>query len=223
MQSFVQTPEQLFISHPVFVQSTRMLADVYGLYPEERLLIANAIPKRRAEFCAGRHCARQALANIGKTASPILADVNGCPVWPDSIVGSISHTKNYAIAAIAWAVDLCAIGIDIELWKDSSVDWCSIKKICSSAEKNWVDALPGHDQKLAAHLIFSARESIYKCIYSATGVKLGANQVVVKPSSDRSVFSANISLANLSCDLEGSFGFNDDYVFSAVWMPTLPP
>lgn len=219
MQSLTQTPEQLFKNYPVFFHSTRMLADVYGLYPEERALIANAVSKRRAEFCAGRHCARHALGKIGNATNPILADTNGCPIWPHGRVGSISHTHDYAIAAVARTTDICAIGIDIECWRASSTSWGAIKKMCSSPEQDWIETLAEQCRKKAAHLLFSARESIYKCIYSATGIKVAADHVVVHISPDENSFSTTVMLAHSYCFLEGRFGFNDNYVFSAVWIP----
>ena len=49
----------------VAVVEASPLADSYPLHDEERAVIAGAVPKRRREFAAGRHCARLALARLG--------------------------------------------------------------------------------------------------------------------------------------------------------------
>ena len=43
-----------------------------GLFPAEELVIRTAGPRRRAEFTAGRLCARIALAGLGVPGVPIL-------------------------------------------------------------------------------------------------------------------------------------------------------
>ena len=64
-----------------------------GLLPEERGAVAKAVPKRVAQFTAGRVCARRALAQLGNTEPvPILMGEDRAPQWPAGYVGSISHT-----------------------------------------------------------------------------------------------------------------------------------
>lgn len=219
MRSLTSQPEQLCRNFPCAVQSTRVLEDVYGLYPAERQLVANANPKRRAEFCAGRHCARQALEKIGKGFNPILADIHGCPVWPAGVVGSISHTNRYAIAVVAHSTNISAIGVDIESWRASPTCWKSIAKICSPAEQAWVNSFSANDQHLPAHIAFSIREAVYKCVYSAAGIKLGFDQLSVDIVQPENSFRAQIDSTQLQTRLCGVFGFNNEYVFSAVWIP----
>ena len=44
-----------------------------GLFPAEEALVRTADPRRRAEFTAGRACARTALARLGLPTAPVLA------------------------------------------------------------------------------------------------------------------------------------------------------
>ena len=89
------------------VSSASILVRVVNIYPEksifpeEELCIINAIPARRAEFAAGRYCGRQLLKEIGLLPSPILVGTLGEPLWPKSIIGSITHDDRIAIAAIS--------------------------------------------------------------------------------------------------------------------------
>src|SRR5690242_7832438 len=70
------------------------------LYLEESVLVKNAVEKRIAEFCAGRHCAREALRALGRTPGAILAE-GRAPIWPDGVVGAITHCTGYCGAVVA--------------------------------------------------------------------------------------------------------------------------
>src|SRR5699024_2591462 len=71
------------------------------LFPAEAEAIGNALPKRRAEFTAGRWCARQALTELGLPPTPVERGDHGSPCWPDGVVGSITHCDGYRPAAVA--------------------------------------------------------------------------------------------------------------------------
>ena len=61
------------------------------LYPGEAELVARAVDKRRREFCTVRHCARQALRQLGLPPAPVLRGERGEPRWPAGVVGSMTH------------------------------------------------------------------------------------------------------------------------------------
>ncbi|MBN1173619.1 MAG: 4'-phosphopantetheinyl transferase, partial [Micromonosporaceae bacterium] len=65
------------------------------MLPEEAPLVARAVPRRRAEFTTGRHCARLALASLGVEPAAILAGPDRAPRWPAGIVGTITHCDGY--------------------------------------------------------------------------------------------------------------------------------
>ena len=79
--------------------------------------ILGASRKRQVEFLAGRHCAREAL----RVCAPELAEMpigSGShrePIWPPGIVGSITHTAQFASVAVASRSHARAIGIDCEM------------------------------------------------------------------------------------------------------------
>jgi 4'-phosphopantetheinyl transferase EntD len=116
------------------------------LHPDEECFVARAVEKRRRTFAFGRACARRAL---GEDVA-ILVGEGGAPVWPPGVFGSITHTDDDAAAVIATV----PIGIDLE----------------SRAEVARVDlrgmvALPSEHEYDPA-LLFSAKESVYKCLYA---------------------------------------------------------
>ncbi|PZS40918.1 MAG: 4'-phosphopantetheinyl transferase, partial [Pseudonocardiales bacterium] len=71
------------------------------LYPGEAELITRAVDKRRREFRTVRHCARQALRQLGLPPAPVLRGERGEPKWPAGVVGSMTHCAGYRAAAVA--------------------------------------------------------------------------------------------------------------------------
>ncbi|HEY7101617.1 MAG TPA: 4'-phosphopantetheinyl transferase, partial [Mycobacteriales bacterium] len=85
-----------------------------ALLPEEEVLVARAVGKRRAEFTTVRTCARIALGRLGLPPAPLLSGPKREPLWPDGVVGSITHCDGYRAVAVARADQLATIGIDAE-------------------------------------------------------------------------------------------------------------
>ncbi|GAA0284726.1 4'-phosphopantetheinyl transferase [Streptomyces polychromogenes] len=86
-------------------------APLLGGEPE---IVSSAVEKRRQEFATTRWCARQALAELGVGPVPILTGERGAPVWPEGIVGSMTHCEGYRAAAVARASGILTVGIDAE-------------------------------------------------------------------------------------------------------------
>lgn len=134
------------------------------LHPEEAsLLRGNVAKKRRNDFVLGRAAARLALIGAGiRNPSPVLQGSGREPVWPQKIVGSITHCGPWAIAAVANNKSVEAVGIDLEDAQD--VPHGEIAgTVCNDSEREWVFASGDNQLKLA--MIFSAKEAIYKALY----------------------------------------------------------
>lgn len=139
-------------------------AELYGteqlppLDPEEAQLVAGAAPKRRQDFAAGRACAHAALAQMGRDEGPIKKGEDGRPLWPDGIVGSITHTGGYAAALVGLASDFRGVGLDAEQVGRVTPDlW---PRLFDAAERDGLARLP--DPLGAATLLFSAKEACHK-------------------------------------------------------------
>lgn len=129
--------------------------DEAALTPAERALIAAALPERRSQFAAGRRCARQAMELLGAQPRPVPADSAGAPVWPSSLVGSITHCRGHRAAILAR--------------RDS------VLELASSTEER---AHLSDSAALLPHvrperLLFSAKEAAYKAWYPLHGTRLG--------------------------------------------------
>lgn len=124
--------------------------------------IARAAPRRRAEWLAGRRCAGEALRLLtGHVSCPGMAP-NRAPIWPQGILGSISHSGSSAIAIVARAGSCRGIGIDIERFLGEAEAGEIAAEAMTPAECRRLGA--GDDPFLVT-LAFCAKESLFKALY----------------------------------------------------------
>ncbi len=135
-----------------------------SLTPSECRSTAGMAPQRLLEFTAGRTCAHAALQRLGVPSRGVPIGPQREPLWPSGVVGSISHSKNLAVAAVAPVTLLHGIGIDIEPALPLDTDLLS--RVCTPAELARLGG--GPDTALRAKLVFSAKESVYKCLWPST-------------------------------------------------------
>lgn len=134
------------------------------VYPEEwALLSEKSVFKRKQEFAMGRIAAHTAMQKIGITPSPVLRGEHDEPLWPQGLIGTISHSYNWAVSAVAKQKDCFALGIDIE-YIDQNVAAQLADHISTPEEKNWLNEI-SLLRYLRFYLLFSAKESIFKALY----------------------------------------------------------
>uniref|UniRef100_UPI003D8DD9A8 4'-phosphopantetheinyl transferase family protein n=1 Tax=Gordonia sp. B7-2 TaxID=3420932 RepID=UPI003D8DD9A8 len=156
---------------PAGVASAEAFSDPPGLepLPAERSLVAKAVDKRRREFTTARHCARQALGQLGFGPEPILRGDKGSPVWPSGVVGSLTHCDGYRGAVVAYSMQVRSLGIDAEphdRLPDGVLDHTSLPEeravlATRSSDLHW------------DRLLFCAKEATYKAWFPVTGRWLG--------------------------------------------------
>jgi 4'-phosphopantetheinyl transferase EntD len=188
----------------------------------EQPLIKKAVEKRRREFSAGRCCARQALRALGCADAPIMHDQNGAPLWPQSIVGSITHSTTHAAAAAAKGSRLRGLGIDMETV--SRVSPAITNKILTAPEKAYLQRHPDPDeqQRLRA-LFFSAKEAIYKCLHPLLQCRIGFKDARIECMPDQQLINIFMCTRIQSAlpgieHLHGSYCYFDNTVCTAVWL-----
>jgi 4'-phosphopantetheinyl transferase EntD len=189
-----------------------------GGYPQEMALVADAIDKRRRQFVAGRHCAHRALAALHARSGPLLPDALGAPMWPEGMVGSISHTDGFAISAVARSARVVAIGVDVESRRER-FPLSVLPQVCVDPERAHLSSLSDIERSLYATAYFSIKETIYKCVYAASGERLGFHDACVDLDLSRGVFVARLSRPCFDGDdvIDGRVGYNDGAVFSGAW------
>jgi 4'-phosphopantetheinyl transferase EntD len=187
------------------------------LLPEELPLVAAAVDKRRLEFGRGRQCARAALRRLGVADGPLLSGNHREPLWPEGVVGSITHTHGLCLAAVAWQRSYAGVGIDVEPAEPLSL--AIAERIATEAEMNALESMP---PLLAARLIFSAKEAFYKCQFYRSRKFLGFFDVSIElePAGD---FSACLLVEAEPFvrgeRFRGSWRQRSGFLFTAVHMP----
>src|ERR1700692_4432176 len=69
--------------------------DPAALLPDEKQYHRGAVQKRAEEFAAGRACAHRLLAEFGIVDFPVKVAADRQPLWPEGLVGSITHTSGF--------------------------------------------------------------------------------------------------------------------------------
>lgn len=124
--------------------------------------LRRAVPKRQAEFIAGRRAAGDACSLLGLNTPDLPIGPDRLPVWPGNAIGSISHSESLAVAAIGLRSHCDGVGIDVERFDEHRDMAFLVPDIVSEAEIAMLRPHFGTDQ--AAVLLFSAREAIYKAV-----------------------------------------------------------
>jgi 4'-phosphopantetheinyl transferase EntD len=184
------------------------------LLPEERAIVANAVDKRRREFTTGRHCARAALAKLGIPPVPILVGDGGEPVWPDGVVGSISHCAGYRGAAVARASDVAGVGLDAE--PNEPLPSGIADAVAVPDELAQLDRLAATGPGVCwDRLLFSAKESVYKVWYPNAGRMLDFDEAHVVVEAD-GTFRAQLLVAGPFSELHGRWVADDSILLTAI-------
>ncbi|MEX0740464.1 MAG: 4'-phosphopantetheinyl transferase superfamily protein [Pseudohongiella sp.] len=138
--------------------------------------LSRAVPKRKAEFIAGRYCAREALALLANSpfatgTETIQRDArvgigaNREPLWPGGVVGSITHSHGYASAVVARRDQVRAVGVDTEKWIEPDRAENIKQQILTRQECHAEQQLLFDSPLHYLTLVFSAKESLFKCLF----------------------------------------------------------
>ena len=188
--------------------------------------IRGAAAIRRWQFLAGRFCASRALAHLDSRSSTQAVGRcrDGAPVWPSGIVGSITHTDGFVAAAVARREDARGLGIDSEGIVSSE----RARRI--ACHVSWPSELAhgrqaGLDRAQSMTLVFSAKESIFKCLYPLIGRMFYYHDVrIVDVDAATRTFRARIVTA-LSDEfaagslIDGRFEMSGSLAHTGMWLP----
>jgi len=153
---------------PAGVAAAEMVQYPEGLapHPGEEHLIEKSVEKRRRDFIGARHCARQALVQLGEPQVAIGKGERGMPLFPRGVVGSLTHCDGYRAAALAHRLRWRSVGIDAE--PHAALPEGVLDSVSLPAERNWLTgALPATGLHLD-RLLFCAKEATYKAWFPLT-------------------------------------------------------
>jgi 4'-phosphopantetheinyl transferase EntD len=129
------------------------------VHEQEERLIEGSVIKRQREFRAGRNAARAALKQLDAPSGPLLRGKHREPIWPRGFIGSISHCDDSCITACVKKGKIISLGLDVEPLKPLKPGIA--RYIETEGERLFMERHP----ELPPRLIFSAKESLYKCYH----------------------------------------------------------
>jgi 4'-phosphopantetheinyl transferase EntD len=176
--------------------------DAPALAHEEETIVARAVAKRRREVAFGRDCGRRALAELGVTVASIPAGDRGMPLWPAGIAGSITHTDAHAAAAVTRSVR--SLGIDLESVEHAGRVAELWNQVTTAAER------ARFAPSVTAALVFSAKESVYKCLFPIGGLFLEFQDVELACEAD--TFTVIRAEGYDPSAMRGRFALTEDHV-----------
>ncbi|KOU51782.1 MULTISPECIES: 4'-phosphopantetheinyl transferase [Streptomyces] len=200
------------------------------LFPEEEALMARSVAKRRNDFATARACARRAMAGLGLPPVAVLHGHRGKPLWPEGIVGSLTHCHGYRAAALAREQDVLSLGIDAEPHAPLPEGVRELVTLPAERERIGPQAEEGSGALHWDRVLFSAKESVFKTWYPVTGVELDFLEadLTMHQESDpggggtfgaaRGTFTARLLLTDpaLPTTLRGRWRIEDGVIATAV-------
>ncbi len=194
------------------------------LHPEEEAVVERAVEKRRREFVTARHCARQAMVRLGLPAQPIPTGPRGEPLWPQGLVGSITHCDGYRACALASAGDLLTIGVDAEV--DEPLPQGVLADIALPAERAGLQRLAAEQPAVNwDRLLFSIKESVYKAWFPLAQRWLGFEDAEVAIDPEQGSFRARLLVSGPRVEGRRLDGFagrwlaDDGLLLAAIALP----
>jgi enterobactin synthetase component D len=188
--------------------------------------LERAVRKRKAEFIAGRYCARQALWHLdGTLHASIGIGADREPLWPEGWVGSITHAHGYASALVARRSNVRGVGIDSEVWVEPRIAQELGGQILTTAERYDDFRHTFESPRHYLTLVFSAKESLYKCLFPLVNKFFGFHAARILPEHSASAAGGRFRfelLEDWNAEFragysgDGSYVMHEDLVHTAI-------
>jgi 4'-phosphopantetheinyl transferase EntD len=126
---------------------------------------------RQAEFSSGRQAAQRALTQLSPALASVLVPIGGDrePLWPQGVLGSITHISGLAGAAVGLSNSWRYLGIDLEQTAGGKAQSALRAFVLDSAELSLLQRRCGTigQPNLDTHVthVFSAKECLYKAAF----------------------------------------------------------
>ncbi|WP_262696497.1 4'-phosphopantetheinyl transferase family protein [Kordiimonas aquimaris] len=188
------------------------------LTPYERKR-ANTLPNpQKWDYVRGRICSSKALYNLARIKDySLLSDLDGVPIWPKGIVGSLSHTESVCGAVVAYSNSVLSMGFDIEELERISEEM--FEEICTENELLKLKEQQFFQSKRNVSILFSAKEAFYKCYYPLYRNWLDFKDVDIELGSYKIMIKSCKGLRAHQCSLfEGRYTIVEQRVYASVYI-----
>jgi len=201
------------------------------LTPQEKIQIGDVCERRYAEFAAGRSQARQLISALTGVAESLPIGKYRQPLWPEAVIGSISHSENYCAVAVARRSlvtgPIIGLGIDVEPFENLDADVSGIVltdselSACGVLDAQLIQSgqapLGGKSHKL----IFSIKEAVYKCCYPQVRAFIDFKQCEVSLDADSQCYVATIDCKNaddqpVHLQIKGKWLIAAEHIFASA-------
>jgi 4'-phosphopantetheinyl transferase EntD len=147
------TPAGLLIGHRIIAPG-----DENALRAAEAASLTTRVGKARRASGAARIAARGLLARLGFPDAEVPKGAGGEPLWPASVVGSLAHDNEVAVAAAGLQRNFASIGVDVEPPLNLAPDMLDL--VATPDELRRIDG-----DLLKGRVLFAAKEAVYKAAY----------------------------------------------------------
>ncbi len=200
---------------------------------EERAHVDGAVAKRAWEFLTARSLAHRLLRAEGRDVPALLPDSDRVPLWPQGIVGSISHTTTArfpraaratkATAARLRATSLCVVaisarlrGLGVDVEPDAPVEAGIERQVCRPGELAWLACDDAVERARRCRVVFSAKEAVYKAFYPRVRTFWSFQDVGVEIDLATERFVARLPASAGREVIEGRVRRREGWIVSAV-------
>lgn len=142
--------------------------------------VERSVTSRQAEFLHGRLAARAGLAALNRGTEQVGIGDHREPLWPDGVVGSISHTRTVAAAAVLRRDRCACVGIDLAELVSDALEPSLLRLALNQQETALLREGQSRDAfRSALTVAFSAKESLFKALFPAVGRYFGFDAAIV--------------------------------------------
>ena len=194
-----------------------------------------AVAVRRAQFADTRACARKALSELtgcDHSSTGIVRGERGVPVFPEGVVGSLTHTTDFRAAVVADGTLFASVGLDVEVAQPLPSGVGEV--VLTARDRDQVGVVMGRCgtgsglscsdsdvNALVGTVIFSAKESVYKSWFPVVGVFLDFSQAVIELRCDGSFVAhidSDVGVVPRLPTIEGRWAIVAGYVVTGTWV-----
>lgn len=202
-------PPQVSLSTGRIASYQRALANV------EKLQVQGLGYYRLREFIAGRAIAKEVMLNFGVGNEALPRDPYGCPVWPETITGSISHKGGLCGALAAQTSVYDSVGFDIEFMEDLEESvWVTF------TSETELDSFPIStiSKGQLANILFSSKEAHFKALFPLFR-HATPSMAALRPEIKLHINHMSTQLSFAGYVLSGGVTWSDKAVLSWVLIP----
>lgn len=203
-EALAQALRDLGARYPTLAFADDVVTDASGLAEDEALCAVDFVPRRRAEFAAGRRAARKALGSFGLGLSSVVATARGVPVFPPRYCGSITHKGRHAVAVAGSIAHVSSVGIDLE-FDEEPEESLLLARVCTEREAHVSAQLVALGIESPATLFLCAKEALFKALYPVDGEARDFQDVEVSFDVDGSFVVAMMEPQHLARRIVGTY------------------